>query len=134
MATKPQFRWTYIVVPLFTVFVLSFSTRIEIPALNEAQSRLFLTVKGVIAALGVVLLLFHMYRESPNMRNLDQRFRYLLLLAYGTLSAYSTTEQIKEDALVTLRHYGGMVLAIGLVLTALYSMSEMKKYRTSLQD
>ncbi len=131
---KIHFKWAYLAVPLFAVFILSTANGLPIPELTVEQSRVFIIVKGVFAATGVILLLWHMWRESPHMKNMDQRLRYLLLLAYGTLSAYATIEQVEENTVVSLRHYGGMVLAISLVAVSIYSMKEMKKYRDNLGE
>ena len=90
---------------------------------------LFYTGKGLLAGLGVLLLIVHMNSCWSCMADPAQRARYLCLLGFGVLLAGASAEQLRDQPGIELRNWGAMVMAAALVAVALYSMSRERRGR-----
>lgn len=86
-----------------------------------------LFLKGGVAIMGVLLLVFHMNAEWNRMQSNDQRARYLLLLGYAVLTAGGTSEQLKEGVELSYRHLGSLLLCIALVLVTAQSIRNSRR-------
>lgn len=78
----------------------------------------FYVVKGLVAAVAVVLIIVHMSRAWPTVVTSGQRLRYIALLMVTILIASGSNAQIEEAAPVSGRNVGGL-LAAGLVIVAM---------------
>ena len=85
-----------------------------------------ITLKGLIALVSVLLLLWHMTQAWCCVRSIGQKLRYLTLLAYAILVAGASLEQLHEGAMLSYRHLGSVFVTSLLVVAATVSLREAR--------
>lgn len=88
-----------------------------------------LIAKGMLATVGVMLLVAQMNTAWPAMKDRSQKARYLCLLGFGLLVSASTTEQLNDGIVIEWRHIGGLVMSAALAGVSLYSLLYEKKHK-----
>jgi DMSO/TMAO reductase YedYZ heme-binding membrane subunit len=95
----------------------------------EAWHPAIFLIKGLLALTSVLMLVYHMNREWNSLRSLGQKARYLSLLAYATLVAGSTVEQLDEGIQLSYRHLFSILVTAGLVVAMVISIRESHRSR-----
>lgn len=96
----------------------------------QEYSTEFFLVKGVIALISTLLLLLHMNRiwtRLAQQATRGQRLRYGTLLAFSVLVTGASAEQVTQDAAVSARNVGSLIVTVLLVITAIVSIREDPK-------
>lgn len=88
----------------------------------QEQAHVFYIVKGCLALLSTVLLLFHMSRTWDLVVTRGQRFRYYSLLSFSVLVTTATLEQLEQDAVVNYRNLGTLLCIVGLLVAVSVSI------------
>lgn len=93
----------------------------------------FLALKGVLAVLGVILLILDMNSRWNRVTSVAQQARYLTLLGFAVLLAGASAEQVGEGMLLSYRHLGAMIMSVALVVTGVLSLRETHKNAQSVE-
>lgn len=93
------------------------------------DSETFFVVKGLVALVGTLLLVAHMWRTRHDEMSLGQVLRYLTLLGFAVLGAAASPEQIGEGVGVEGRNKAALGLFVLLNITALVSIYEQRPKR-----
>lgn len=80
-------------------------------------------IKGVIAFLGAIILLHHMIETEGDM-SLARALRYVALFAAAAAVAYASQEQIRQGVEWESRQWGGLLVAVFVLLAAIASELE----------
>lgn len=86
-----------------------------------------LMVKGLLAVVSVMMLIYHMNQRWAGIESTAQRARYYSLLAYAILVAGSSAEQVAEGMLLSYRHLGSILVTLGLVVAMVISIHECRE-------
>jgi len=82
----------------------------------------FYVLKGVLALIGTLMLIYHMHKTWTWVTNWPQRLRYLVLFGFATLLTGASWEQINQGAPVNWRNIGAMLLAVALIVAMAISI------------
>lgn len=88
---------------------------------------MFWYAKGLIALTAVILLFLHMWKNSDEVTEWDQRCRYIVLFGYTMLVAIASPEQASEALPIQGRNIASLVVSAFAVYTAIISMQASKK-------
>lgn len=84
-----------------------------------------LLVKGGLALLSVILLIFTMVKHwNCCYLKWGQKARFICLLGFAVLSATATSEQIADDITLGYRHLGALIMAGFLIYVCWVSLEE----------
>lgn len=88
---------------------------------------LFYAVKGCLALVGTLLIVWHLSDTWENTSSFAQRFRYFALLAASVLLTGASIEQIEGGALVNYRNLGALICALIIIGAMVASIREDHK-------
>lgn len=89
----------------------------------------FYVVKGCLALLATLGIIWHMSRTWSTVETLGRRLRYYSLLYFAVLITYASVEQITLDALVAPRNIGSVIGVFLVVAAVVVSLREDKPHR-----
>lgn len=92
------------------------------------SAQILFIVKGGLAVLALVLLLWHMLADLEKMR-LAQALRYVALLTAAGTVAFASQEQLREGAPWMPRQWGGLLIAIMVIVASIASLREARRDR-----
>lgn len=80
-------------------------------------------IKGVLALLGLMLLLWHMFSMEEDLSP-ARTLRYVALLIAASAVAFASQEQIREQAEWVAFNWGGMAAATAITAASIASLLE----------
>lgn len=84
----------------------------------------FFYLKGAIALIGTITLIWHMNRSWEKFTSRGQQLRYITLLYFAVLLTAASVEQVEQGADVNLRNIGAIVGVALLVYTMVVTIRE----------
>lgn len=84
----------------------------------------FYVIKGVVALVGTLMLIWHMASTWDETRGWGQRLRYITLLCCAAVFTFSSVEQTNQDTVVNYRNVGALMCVVLLVVTMVVSIRE----------
>lgn len=87
----------------------------------------FFVAKGVIAFIGVILLVWHMWLDWSKVTALGQRLRYLTLFGFAASVVGRSVVQANTDAPIDAGAKSAFVCVCLLVITMLVSIRESSR-------
>lgn len=98
-----------------------------VPWFPQEYAEAFNIVKGCIAIVGVLMLVGHMDRVwRHEALTPGRRARYIALLLGAMTVAYSSAEQLDQDAVVNYRNLGAMLFVLVTFVAAVLSIRESR--------
>lgn len=85
---------------------------------------LFYIVKGCLALIGTLLIVWHMAGTWGSVTSLAQRLRYFALLFLSVVMTGAAVEQVEGGALVSYRNLGALLGALIIIGAMVVSLIE----------
>ena len=90
----------------------------------QQYSEVFYVLKGLLALVSTLMLIFHMTRVWWKINTLGQQLRYLTLLALSVLITGGSAEQLRDGEIVNYRNLGAFLITVMLIVTMVISIRE----------